>query len=262
MGPDPSVPEPRKLDPAAPWSALPMAPYETISSQAHWNNPEMPKAVFFDMDGTLVDSVDLHADSWARTFAHFGRYIPVEKVRFQIGKGGDQLLPHLLGQEDADARGEVMAAYRADLFKREYISRVKPFPGVPDLFRHIRERGLKIAIASSAKADELKVYKKIAGVEGLTDLDTTSEDAEKSKPHPDIFQAALTKLGLSPLDVVVVGDTHYDIEAAAKAGMGTIGMLCGGFPEVVLRGAGAVAIYRDPVHLLADYATSPLACLE
>ena len=226
--------------------------------QAHWNKPQVPKAVFFDMDGTLVDSVDLHADSWARTFTHFGRYISVERVRFQIGKGGDQLLPHLLGQEDADARGEEMAAYRADLFKREYISRVKPFPGVPDLFRHIRERGLKIAIASSAKADELKVYKKIAGVEELTDVDTTSEDAEKSKPHPDIFQAALTKLGLFPQDVVVVGDTHYDIEAAAKAGMGTIGMLCGGFPEDVLRGAGAVAIYRDPAHLLADYDTSPL----
>jgi beta-phosphoglucomutase-like phosphatase (HAD superfamily) len=158
----------------------------------------VPKAVIFDMDGTLVDSVDLHADSWARTFAHFGRYIPVEKVRFQIGKGSDQLLPDLLGQEDADARGEEMAAYRADLFKREYISRVKPFPGVPDLFRHIREQGLKIAIASSAKADELKVYKKIGGVEGLTDVDTTSEDVEKSKPHPDIFQTALKKLGLLP----------------------------------------------------------------
>lgn len=219
----------------------------------------MPKAVFFDMDGTLIDSVDLHAVSWARTFAHFGKMIPVSRIRFQIGKGGDQLLPHLLGQEEADARGEEMAAFRADLFKREYISRVKPFPCVPELFRHIRERGLKIAIASSAKADELKVYKKIAGVEGLTDVDTTSEDAEKSKPHPDIFQAALTKLGLSPRDVVAVGDTHYDIEAAAKAGMGTIGMLCGGFPEDVLRRAGAVAIYRDPAHLLADYDISPLA---
>jgi beta-phosphoglucomutase-like phosphatase (HAD superfamily) len=138
---------------------------------------------------------------------------------------------------------------------------VKPFAGKPDLFRHIRERGLKIAIASSAKPDELKVCKKIAGVEGLTDLDTTSEGAEKSKPHPDIFQAALTKLGLSHRDVVVVDDTHYDIKAAAKAGMGTNGMLCGGFPEVVLRGAGAVAIYRDPAHLLADYDTPPLASL-
>jgi phosphoglycolate phosphatase-like HAD superfamily hydrolase len=157
-----------------------MAPYETMSSQADWNNPEVPKAVFFDMDGTLVDSVDLHADSWARTFAHFGRYIPVEKVRFQIGKGGDQLLPHLLGQEDADARGEVMAAYRADLFKREYISRVKPFRGVPDLFRHIRERRLKIAIASSAKADELKVYKKLAGVEWRAGLAESAQDTAGS----------------------------------------------------------------------------------
>jgi phosphoglycolate phosphatase-like HAD superfamily hydrolase len=219
----------------------------------------MPKAVVFDMDGTLVDSVDLHAESWTRTFALFGHQIPVDKVRFQIGKGGDQLLPYLLGQKEADARGDEMAASRAELFKREYMSRVKPFEAVPALFRHIREHGLKVAIASSAKAEELKVYKKIAGIEDLSDADTTADDAEKSKPHPDIFRAVLDKLGLWPEDVVVVGDTQYDVEAAAAAGMGTIGVLCGGFPEDVLRKAGAIAIYRDPSHLLAEYDKSPLA---
>jgi phosphoglycolate phosphatase-like HAD superfamily hydrolase len=217
------------------------------------------KAVIFDIDGTLVDSVDLHAESWARTFSHFGYDIPVADVRFQIGKGGDQLLPHMLGQATADAKGPAMTAFRADLFKREYLSRVRAFPRVPDLFRHILDRGQRIALASSAKGEELQIYKQIAGIADLVDEETSSDDAEKSKPHPDIFVAALHRLGLPPDRVMVVGDTHYDAEAAGKAGMATLGLLCGGFPETVLRKAGCVAIYRDPAALLAGYAGSPLA---
>ena len=105
----------------------------------------------------------------------------------------------------------------------------------------------------------MQAYKTIAGIANLVDEETSSDDAEKSKPHPDIFSAALERLGLPPEQVVVVGDTHYDAEAATKAGMGTIGMLCGGFPEEVLRRAGCVAIYRDPAALLEGYAASPLA---
>jgi HAD superfamily hydrolase (TIGR01509 family) len=219
----------------------------------------MPQAIIFDIDGTLVDSVDLHADSWARTFAHFGHPTPVETLRFQIGKGGDQMLPDLLGQETADKVGKEMEAWRGALFKREYLRRVKAFPQVPELFRHIRAQGQRVALASSAKGDELEVYKKIAGIADLVDEQTSSEDAEKSKPHPDIFSAALERLGLPATQVVAVGDTQYDAEAAAKAGMGTVGLLCGGFPEAVLREAGCLAIYRDPAALLAAYASSPLA---
>ena len=152
-----------------------------------------------------------------------------------------------------------MAAWRADLFKREYLPKIRAFPSVPELFRHIRAQGQRIALASSAKGEELQIYKKIAGIADLVDEETSSDDAEKSKPHPDIFTAALERLGLPPAQVVVVGDTHYDAEAAAKAGMGTVGMLCGGFPEDVLRRAGCIAIYRDPAALLAGYADSPLA---
>lgn len=219
----------------------------------------MPQAVIFDMDGTLVDSVDFHAESWARTFAEFGYDIPVDKVRFQIGKGGDQLLPDMVGPDAADAKGKEMEAWRGDLFKREYMPRVTAFPDVVALFERIRATGMKIAVASSAKQTELDIYKKIAGIEDLTDVETTSDDVERSKPNPDIFQAALDKLGVAAGEAVAVGDTHYDIEAARKAGMGTIGMLCGGFPEDVLRDAGAVAIYRDPAHLLAEFDASPLA---
>jgi HAD superfamily hydrolase (TIGR01509 family) len=219
----------------------------------------MPQAIIFDMDGTLVDSVDAHAESWARTFSHFGFDVAVADARFQIGKGSDLLLPHLVGEAAAKEHGAAMAAWRDNLFKREYLDGIRAFPQVPDLFRHLRAQGQRIAIASSAKADELQIYKEIAGITDLVDEETSADDAEKSKPHPDIFAAALRRLGLPPQQVVVVGDTHYDAEAAGKAGMGTVGMLCGGFPEAVLRGAGCVAIYRDPAALLAGYAGSPLA---
>jgi HAD superfamily hydrolase (TIGR01509 family) len=219
----------------------------------------MPHAIIFDIDGTLVDSVDAHAESWARTFRHFGYDVPAAEARFQIGKGGDQLVPELVGEVAAREHGAAMADWRADLFKREYLPKLRAFPRVPDLFRHIRARGQRIALASSAKGDELEAYKRIAGVTDLVDQETSSDDAEKSKPNPDIFAAALERLGLGPEEVVVVGDTHYDAEAAGRAGMGAVGLLCGGFPEEVLRGAGCIAIYRDPAALLADYAASPLA---
>ncbi|HEX8720880.1 MAG TPA: HAD family hydrolase [Pyrinomonadaceae bacterium] len=220
----------------------------------------MLKAVIFDIDGTLVDSVDLHARAWQEAFAHFGKHFDYERVRYQIGKGGDQLMPVFLSREELDEFGEELEEYRGDLFKREYMPRVKGFPGVRGLFERVRREGLRVALASSAKGDELKTYKKIADIEDLVEEETSSDDAERSKPHPDIFEAALERLGgVEPSEAVVVGDTPYDAEAAGKAGLRTVGLLCGGFPEEDLRAAGCVRVYRDAADLLARYDSSPLA---
>ncbi|HVG37912.1 MAG TPA: HAD family phosphatase, partial [Pyrinomonadaceae bacterium] len=177
----------------------------------------MIKAVIFDIDGTLIDSVDLHAQAWKETFKQFGRDVPYEQVRNQIGKGGDQLLPVFFSRSELDEFGEELEKYRSDLYKKEYMSRVRPFALVRELFERILRDKKKIALASSAKGDELETYKKIARVEDLIDADTSADDAEKSKPHPDIFIAALEKLGdIDPREVIVVGDTPYDAEAAGK----------------------------------------------
>ncbi len=220
----------------------------------------MLKAIIFDIDGTLVDSVDLHARAWQEAFRHFGREVEFERVRHQIGKGGDQLMPVFFSGEELERFGEELEKFRGDLFKREYISRVRAFPQVRELFERIRQDGKRIALASSAKEDELGTYKKIARVEDLVEEQTSADDAEKSKPHPDIFEAALARLGdVTPEEVIVVGDTPYDAEAAGKAGLITVGFLCGGFPEEDLRAAGCVRIYRDASDLLANYEDSPLA---
>ena len=219
----------------------------------------MIKAVIFDIDGTLVDSVDLHAKAWQEAFEHFGKKIPFAEVRSQIGKGGDQLMPVFFSREELDRFGEEMEKYRGDLYKREYLPRVKGFPRVRELFERIRDDGKRIALASSAKQDELSAYKKIAGIEDLVEEETSADDAEKSKPHPDIFEAAMGQLGdTTAAEAIVVGDTPYDAEAAGKAGLRTVGFLSGGFPEEDLRAAGCVRIYAGAADLLARYDESPL----
>jgi HAD superfamily hydrolase (TIGR01509 family) len=219
----------------------------------------MVTAVIFDIDGTLIDSVDLHAAAWQEALRHFGHDLSFERIRAQIGKGGDLLMAALLPEEEVRRRGKEIEKYRLELFEREYLPRVKPFPGVRELFERIKADGKRIALASSAKKEELERYKRIAGVEDLVDAETSSDDAEKSKPHPDIFEAALEHLeGIRAVDAIAVGDTPYDAQAAGKAGLRTIGLLCGGWPESELRGAGCMAIYRDPADLLSHYEHSPL----
>ncbi len=219
----------------------------------------MIKAIIFDIDGTLVDSVDIHARAWQETFRHFGKEIPFADVRRQIGKGGDQLMPVFFTKEEIDRFGEEMEEFRGDLFKREYLSQVRAFPQTRELFERIMADGKRIALASSAKEDELDTYKKVARIEDLVEKETSADDAEKSKPHPDIFEAALAQLAdIEPEEAVVVGDTPYDAEAAGKIPLRTVGVLCGGWSEDELRAAGCIAVYRDPADLLARFDGSPL----
>ena len=220
----------------------------------------MVKAIIFDVDGTLVDSVDLHAQAWQDAFHDFGHDIEFGKIRGQIGKGGDQLLPVFWSRAEIDEKGEALEKHRGDILRERYLDRITGFPHVRELFQRLLADGHKIALASSAKGPELEHYKKLADITDLIDAQTSSDDAERSKPHPDIFQAAMKRLpGIEPANMLVVGDTPYDAQAAGKAGLKTIGMLCGGFPEQDLRDAGCIAIYRDPAHLLANYRTSPIA---
>lgn len=218
------------------------------------------KAAIFDVDGTLIDSVDAHAHAWQEALAKFGYQVPFTDVRSQIGKGGDQLMPVFVPAEDLERIAEALEKYRGELFKQRYLPGLRPFPDVRALIERVLGAGLQVALASSAKADEVEEYKRIAGIDDLIAHETSSDDVERSKPHPDVFHAALRRLhDVDPADAIVVGDTPYDAEAAKKAGLATVGVLCGGFPEADLRAAGCMAIYRDPAELLARFEESPLS---
>jgi phosphoglycolate phosphatase-like HAD superfamily hydrolase len=218
----------------------------------------MPQAAIFDVDGTLVDSVDLHARAWQEALVKFGHPVTFEQARSQIGKGGDQLIPVFLSEADQRDHGAEMEEWRGTLFRSKYLPLVRPFSAVPELLRCVREAGLKVAVASSAKESELGVYLDIAGIQDLVDIATSSDDAEQSKPAPDIFQVVLKKLDIAGSQAIAIGDTPYDAEAAGKAGIRTIGMLCGGFNEAELRRAGCITVYPGPGALLACFGASPL----
>jgi HAD superfamily hydrolase (TIGR01549 family) len=211
-------------------------------------------AFIFDIDGTLVDSNELHVDSWDRAFRRFGKQFSREQLRAQIGKGSDQYLPEFLTPDEIKRFSKELDEYRSELFRKQYLPKVRPFPKVRELFQRIQDDHKRIMLASSGKKRDTKYYIDLLKIGDFIDGYVSGDDADRSKPAPDIFAASLEKLDdLSPADGVTVGDTKFDVEAARRAGLKTIAFLCGGTAESILKQTGAIAIYRDPADLLAHY---------
>lgn len=219
----------------------------------------MPQAVIFDIDGTLVDSVQYHAEAWVKAFAAHGYEAEFDAMRQQIGKGGEFILPEFLSDDEIEKDGEAISDYRKQYFQANLLPKVQSFPQVKALFERLRADQVQIVLASSAQPETAEHYEKLLGVEDLIAGLICKGDVEQAKPHPDIFKAALSKLNGIPAEaVVVVGDSPYDAEAASKISLPTVGVLSGGFSEDVLREAGCIAIFQDPADLLAHYEQSPL----
>jgi len=212
----------------------------------------LAQGIIFDIDGTLLDSVDFHAAAWQRAMERFGKQIAWSAIRAQIGKGADQLMPIFLSKAEIATFGHELERLRGRIFKEKYLHHVRPFSGVRELFLRLRAEGCKLALASSAKEDELHEYQAIAQIEGLIESGASSEDVERSKPHPDIFETALKTLGADTCrkDVLVIGDSPWDAEGARKAGLKAIGVLCGGFSAETLQSARCSLIYHGPADLL------------
>ncbi len=218
------------------------------------------QGVILDVDGTLVLSNDAHAQAWVEAFAAFGYEVKFEQVRSLIGMGGDQIVPKFApGLSGKEGKGKEIADRRKELIINKFGSNLAPTSGARQLIEKMREEGLRLFIASSATSEELSVLLKAAQADDLLSQDeaTTSSDAENSKPEPDLVEAALSKIGMQPDQVVMVGDTPYDVESARKAGVGVIALRCGGFDDSQLQ--DAIAIYDDPADLVAHYDHSPLA---
>lgn len=226
-------------------------------------SPRLPRlrGALIDIDGTLLDSNDAHASSWADVFAEFGYDIRFEHVRPLVGMGGDKLVPILTGLDHESRRGKQLTERKKALFDEKYLPHLLPTRGARELLEQMLVEGLTLVIATSAGDDEMRALLDQAGVRDLIHGATSSEDVEASKPDPDVIGAALRKGRLSADEVVMIGDTPYDIAAAAKAGVPTIALRCGGWWDDLALG-GAVAIYTDPADLLAQYDESPLSSIE
>jgi phosphoglycolate phosphatase-like HAD superfamily hydrolase len=215
------------------------------------------RGVILDVDGTLVDSNDAQASAWIEALAQFGHFVPYEQVRWLIGEGGDKLLPQTIGLQADTDEGKQISARRSRVFNQLYLPTLQAFPETRELVQHMLDSDLKVAIGSSAKQDELEKLLKVANVDDLIETRVSYNDVEQSKPSPSVVEVTLKKLELPADEVVMIGDTPYDIEAAAKVNVGTIAFRCGGWTDKEL--ARAIAIYNDPADLLDHYDTSPLA---
>lgn len=220
----------------------------------------MPQAVIFDIDGTLVDSVKYHAEAWVKAFEAHGYQADLEAMCQQIGKGGEFILPDFLSEAEIEKDGEAISDYRKQYYQEHLLPKVQAFPKVRDLFERLQNDRIPIVLASSARPETAAHYQELLGIKDLIRGVTSKGDVEEGKPSPDIFEAALKLLpGIPAAEVVVVGDSPYDAQAAAKLGLTTVGVLCGGFAEAVLREAGYTEIYQDPADLLACYERSLLS---
>ena len=219
--------------------------------------PRNLRGVLLDVDGTLIDSNDAHASAWSDAFREFGYDIPFDRVRPLVGMGGDKLLPQLTGLDHESHRATLITERRKEIFRTTCLPHLRAFPCAHELLARFKQDNLALIIATSAQKAELNELLEQAGLEELVDRKTSSSDAGRSKPDPDIIQAALERGRLRSDEALMLGDTPYDVEAAARAGVATIALRCGGWPDRAL--SGAVAIYDDVRALLAAYEQSVFA---
>ncbi|MGV1037662.1 MAG: HAD family hydrolase [Candidatus Nanopelagicales bacterium] len=216
-------------------------------------------AVLFDIDGTLVDTTYLHTVAWSMAFDEQGTHVPMAQIHRAIGMGSDKLLDHLLGPDHdlkdsdvIDAHSRRFASHHGDL---------KALPGARELLKACADRGLRVGLASSAGKDDLDALLAVLDSdEAITEV-TGASDVDATKPDPDMLVASLEKFGLEAANVLFVGDSVWDVEAATRLDMPCIGVECGGTSSAELRKAGAVAVFRDPQDFL-DHLTAIVGPLE
>jgi len=208
----------------------------------------LAKAMFLDIDGTLMDTNYLHIEAWAWAFEEVGARPPRSRIHHEVGKGSDKMIPEFVEDGKAERVSELHSEYYAELQERGH-----PLPGAKELVASLAERGYEVWLATSAKPEELEHHMQELGAEGKMAWVVSSDEAEESKPAPDIFGLALERAGVSPEDAVVVGDSVWDVEAAKDAGVRAAAVMTGGaFSRAELEEAGAYAVYDDCHELLDD----------
>jgi len=211
-----------------------------------------------DVDGTLIDTNYQHALAWFRAFVQHGIVLPIWRVHRHIGMGGDQVIAALTDEATERERGDQIREAEKGLYG-EMIGEVRAMRGSKELIDELRLRGHRVVLATSAKPEELDRYLHMLDAHERAEAWTSSEDVESTKPEPDLVHAALGKLGAGPEDAVMIGDTPWDVEAAKRAGVGTLAVLTGGFAAEELEHAGALAVYESVAELCGSLAETALA---
>lgn len=217
----------------------------------------MLRGVIFDIDGTLLDSNGAHAQSWVETLAEAGCDVPFEVIWPMIGMGGDKLLPAAAGIESESPLGKKLTKRHWEIFQRNYLPALRPTPGARELAERLKGDGLKLVVATSAGGNELEQLLEAAGVADLMEARASSSGGRESKPDPDIVEAAVRLSRIRPENLVMLGDTPYDVQASIGAHVNPVALLCGGWTIAEL--SGATAFYDDPADLLRWYEVSPLS---
>ncbi len=216
-----------------------------------------PVAAILDVDGTLIDSNEAHAQAWVDVGRELGYPVQYVVVRTLIGMGGDRVTPRVTGLDPESPEAARVRARRGEIFRERYLPRLRPFPRTRELLERMRADGLRLVVASSASPKDLQALLRQAGIHDLVDATTSAGDVDHSKPAPEPVQAALAAAGCAPAEAVMLGDTPYDVEAAQRAGVAIVALRCGGWGDRDLE--GAAAIFADPADLLAHYDDSPFA---
>ena len=220
-------------------------------------NQTAPKAVLFDIDGTLIDSNDAHTQAWVQTLQGHGHSVSYTQIRRLIGKGSDKVFAEVLGIESDSTLAKQITKDRTQLLLNSFIPNLDPTPGARQLVQRMKSEGLRLVIASSS-GEELPALLAQAGLRDLFDTAVSSDEIKESKPDGDIIEVALRKAGVQATEAVMIGDTPYDIAAARAAGVKCIAVRCGGFWDDAAL-SEAAAIFDDPATLLSHWADSPLA---
>jgi phosphoglycolate phosphatase-like HAD superfamily hydrolase len=217
------------------------------------------KAVLFDIDGTLIDSNDLHVLAWEQAFREHGIERSREQIHAQIGKGADMLIPALAPELDAKQRHSIDERH-GELFQTRYLPRTQPFPCAEALLKTLHSSGLRIVLASSAARKELNHYIELLHASGLIAATTSGDDVTHTKPAAEIFEVALSKIApVTAREALAIGDSPYDAQSAGKCELRTIGVRSGGFSDADLNRAGVIALYDDACDLLKNLESSPLS---
>lgn len=206
----------------------------------------MLKALLIDIDGTLLDSNESHAETFVKAFAKYNKDVSVDEFRPLIGMGADKILEKFLSPEEIREFGDELKEYRKDIFLKDYLPKIKTFHKLRELFEKIESNGIQTILATSAGDEEIKEYKKKLDISDLLEEETSADDAEESKPAPDIFEAAFSKLkDVEKKEVLIIGDTIWDAKAAIRSQIKMIGVTSGGWSAEKLYSEGCIKVYRD-----------------